>query len=166
MPYRDTAKAKASAAERKRRYRQRRHDERYGVGAPDQRGRQNKHVRGEQHYRWNSSRLVTSQGYILVRVPKDHPMHIANGYTYEHRLVASEMLGRTLDSNEIVHHKNGDKADNRPENLEVMRRNDHNRLHLIEDERRDTRTGRLIGKKLAGRELDGRTWDEYPEVQP
>lgn len=37
-----------------------------------------------------------------------------------HRLVAQTALGRTLEPGEIVHHRNGDKLDNRPDNLEVL----------------------------------------------
>lgn len=161
MPYRDSEKAKADALERSRRYRARKRAEKYGPDAPDQRGLHNTVPSGANHYRWND-RPTTSHGYVLVRVPRDHPLHIANGYAYEHRMVVSEQLGRWLSSDEVVHHINGDKVDNRTENLEVMRRDEHNRLHILEEDRRDTATGQFVGKHAAGRLLDGRVWDEFP----
>ena len=48
---------------------------------------------------------------------------------HEHRVVAEEMIGRALRSDEHVHHKDGNKHNNSPENLEVMDRDDHLRLH-------------------------------------
>jgi hypothetical protein len=54
------------------------------------------------------------------------------GQRHEHRRVAEQMIGRPLIRGEIVHHANGDKRDNRPENLVVMTQSEHMRLHLAE----------------------------------
>lgn len=57
-------------------------------------------------------------GYIVVWRP-DSPMAMANGFVPEHRLVMAESIGRPLCKFENVHHINGVRDDNRPENLEL-----------------------------------------------
>lgn len=84
---------------------------------------------GERNPFWKGGRTIASNGYVLVK-RVGHPMADTRGYVYEHRLVASEMIGRSLARGEIVHHKNGDKLDNRPENLEVLASASHHlRVH-------------------------------------
>jgi hypothetical protein len=50
----------------------------------------------------------------------DHPHAAQNGYVREHRLVMEQELGRYLDPQEVVHHRDGDPTNNAPANLEVF----------------------------------------------
>lgn len=69
-----------------------------------------------------------SAGYVAVLAP-EHPNRMGSRYVYEHRMVAAQAIGRPLRRGEIVHHVNGDKADNRAENLSVMTQSEHAKLH-------------------------------------
>lgn len=64
-----------------------------------------------------------TSGYVLVRPPS------GGKKVYAHRLVAETALGRPLRTDEQVHHINGDKTDNRPENLEVLSVKEHRERH-------------------------------------
>jgi hypothetical protein len=57
-----------------------------------------------------------------------HPEANTWGYAYEHRIVVEQKINRRLLPSEIVHHKNGKRWDNRPENLEVMDKSEHGKL--------------------------------------
>jgi endogenous inhibitor of DNA gyrase (YacG/DUF329 family) len=59
-------------------------------------------------------------GYVQVQAPPEHPHRPKRGYIMEHRLVMEQMIGRYLQPYESVHHRNGVKDDNRPENLEIV----------------------------------------------
>jgi len=55
-----------------------------------------------------------------------------NGIKHDlHRIIAEQKIGRPLTDDEVVHHINGDIQDNRPENLQVMSREEHGRLHSV-----------------------------------
>jgi hypothetical protein len=51
-----------------------------------------------------------------------HPRTRKSPYVFEHILVAEEILGRYLERDESIHHRNGVRDDNRPENLELWTR--------------------------------------------
>lgn len=134
-----------------------------GVGRGNNPASHQKRSSGASHYRWNDGRMLSSQGYVKVRVGRGHPLADANGYAYEHLLVWVAAGNPKPPSGWLLHHENENKADNRLTNLALITKAEHNRLHMAERQR-DTH-GRMVGKKAAGRLLDGREHNEFPEVQ-
>ncbi len=74
----------------------------------------------EKNNNWRGGRSITNHGYIIIRVNSNHHLADSKSYAYEHRLVAEKMLGRRLLPKEIVHHIDGNKKNNIPENLKVV----------------------------------------------
>lgn len=73
---------------------------------------------GVNHPAWKGGRVIDGHGYVRIYTPDD-PRANCGRYMKEHILIMEGVLGRQLLPGENVHHKNGIKTDNRPENLEL-----------------------------------------------
>lgn len=91
----------------------------------------------ENSSQWKGGRYLTQSGYVGVMIEILPPemqalariMSKKDKYIQEHRIVAAFTAKRPLTPSEVVHHLNGDKSDNRPENLIIVDRKDHSVLH-------------------------------------
>lgn len=97
------------------------------IPEPNQRARAKQHR--EQNPNWRGGRSIASNGYVLLRVGVGHHLADVRGYAYEHRVVAESKIGRRLMPGELVHHIDGNKQNNAPENLEVCTGNAEHFLH-------------------------------------
>lgn len=70
------------------------------------------------------NKTFNGKGYILIKC-RNHPNTTKQGYIQEHRLVMEKHIGRYLTKDEDVHHINGNKQDNRIENLELILHSKH-----------------------------------------
>lgn len=79
---------------------------------------------------WKIKKIISKGEYLYALVP-EHPKATKNGYVLMHRIIVENSLGRILNKNEVVHHKDGDKKNNVIENLEVVDYREHSKLHRL-----------------------------------
>ena len=84
---------------------------------------------------WKIEKIV-SKGDYNYAIVRGHTNATKHGYVLHHRIVMENHLGRLLNSNEIVHHINSNKKDNRIENLEIHDQSEHARSHGIQQGRK------------------------------
>lgn len=78
---------------------------------------------------WNIRKIVKKGNYLYAVVP-EHPKARKYGYVLAHRVIMENKLGRELQEIEEVHHIDGNRHNNSPENLEIMLRGEHQRHHI------------------------------------
>ena len=83
---------------------------------------------GVSHWNWKGGKRYHSSGYIEIYCP-NHPSANSGGYVLEHRLVMEKQIDRYLSPDEIVHHINGNKQDNKIENLMLLTASEHQSMH-------------------------------------
>ena len=86
--------------------------------------------KGAANPRWKGG-IVNHGGYICIKMP-EHPKAYSNGYVKRAILVAEQVLKRHLTVEEVTHHVNGIKSDDRPENIEVLSASEHNSITMKE----------------------------------
>lgn len=88
---------------------------------------------GINHSNWKTGKTKKSAGYVSIYCP-EHPFAHENR-VYEHRFVMENHIGRYLNSDEVVHHINGIKDDNRVCNLVILTKLQHGRIHKPKNDR-------------------------------
>lgn len=85
-------------------------------------------ITGDKNPNWRGG-IRNDNGYIVIYSP-NHPNKKRYGDVYEQVLIMEKHIGRYLEKNEVVHHINGIKNDNRLENLQLMTKTEHRSYHM------------------------------------
>lgn len=96
---------------------------------------------GSRNPRWKGGEIQDGHGRTLIYSPNHPNPNWCGTHVYRYRLVMEQQLGRFLRPDEVVHHKNGDHSDDRPENLVVMSQSEHAKTHQQEMQNRRKKNG-------------------------
>lgn len=125
-------------------------------------------LKGNKNSSWKSDKKITSYGYIKVR-SLDHPFRDCDGFVFEHRLIAEKYLlsdensveingKKYLKPNYTVHHKDENKLNNKIENLQIMTKEEHSRIHAL---KRSEKTRKSVDKF----DMNGNYIETYPSIK-
>ena len=84
--------------------------------------------KGQNNPKWKGGITHDSSGRVMVLRP-NHPMANGWGYVYRYRIIMERKLKRFLKPSELIHHLNGNRTDDRIENLLVTTASDHQKMH-------------------------------------
>ena len=110
-----------------------------------------------------TGRKMTPNGYFALCI-KSHPNSDNHGYVMEHRVVMEMNIGRYLNRDEIVHHLNDKRYDNRIDNLKTMTQSEHVRLHNLKRGEHNEETKKLIAMKARARLKDRKRHPLYKDI--
>ena len=77
---------------------------------------------------WKGGETISSEGYRFI-YKSNHPYSRHNGYIKQARLRMEKEMGRYLTPQEVVHHQDLDKLNDNIENLQIMSKSEHSKLH-------------------------------------
>lgn len=93
-------------------------------------GNGNNFITGKNHHFWKGGKRLTKDGYLEIYSP-NHPNKNYCNYVLEHRLVMEKKIKRYLTKEEIVHHKDRNKLNNKENNLSLVKnQSEHNQHHI------------------------------------
>lgn len=111
----------------------------------EERRQMSERQRGDKAYHWKGGKMG-NHGYLLLYAP-DHPF-ASQRHVLEHHLVMEKHIGRYLRPGEVVHHENGNKTDNRIENLKLFPNNSEHLKYHYETKKRRKQNGRHQRNKI------------------
>lgn len=83
----------------------------------------------EKQFAWKGGESIHKSGYIMIRLKSNEFPNKIGRYVMKHRFIMEEYLGKKISKNQDVHHINGDKQDNRIQNLIVLTKKEHQNSH-------------------------------------